>query len=511
MQVATSLQAQSVDDLSWLEEFAKAGRSWACNVKGAWDPCYLCFDGGGVRSYSSLLTLKLLMHEIWMWENRFADEELDLAPQTSSSTDHFANHSASGSFLDRKRLVPSESELLPCHYFDFFIGSSSGGILATLLGRLRMTVEEAVKAFLAISRAMFDRPTWKTIYDHTVMDRCIRDIVASRCTTHTNCDGEDSFKGEILPHEGSSGGLFDVNNPRQAHVACLSAVCVRNWLEVFPLRTYPLRYAEDTPNRIKRYPEGSSSLSIAQILRATTATPAYFRSIKVPRDDGQMILIDGTLENNPSEFAHSEFQALYTSIDNPAVLLSIGTGRPQHALATHWAQRLTTPLYRNQNRLISLLAQCHPLIQDLVWMLIKLVQSREPEHLHEYFLEGEKQHHSIREHARGEHTWYKRLNCTSNHRGSTFEHNGLTQVAMDEWRDGHYGDVYMSGGSTLQKIHDITMQDMNREYDAKIDSYASPSVMLRQAAEKLVRQRRAREAEGGHRYHVFVGKATRSA
>ena len=41
----------------------------------------------------------------------------------------------------------------------------------------------------------------------------------------------------------------------------------------------------------------------------------------------------------------------------------------------------------------------------------------------------------------------------------------------------------------------------------RVDSYAPPLTMLRQAAEKLVRQRRAREEEGGVRWDTFVGIA----
>jgi hypothetical protein len=39
-----------------------------------WSPCYICFEGIGVKTYSGLVVVKLLMHEIWMWENEMADE-----------------------------------------------------------------------------------------------------------------------------------------------------------------------------------------------------------------------------------------------------------------------------------------------------------------------------------------------------------------------------------------------------------------------------------------------------
>lgn len=36
--------------------------------------------------------------------------------------------------------------LRPCDYFDFICGTSTGGLIAILLGRLRFTVQEAIDA-----------------------------------------------------------------------------------------------------------------------------------------------------------------------------------------------------------------------------------------------------------------------------------------------------------------------------------------------------------------------------
>jgi len=63
-------------------------------------PRLLSLDGGGVRGLSSLLILQELMQEI----GRRKDQE-----------------------------VP-----LPCEYFDLIGGTSTGGLIAIMLGRLRM-------------------------------------------------------------------------------------------------------------------------------------------------------------------------------------------------------------------------------------------------------------------------------------------------------------------------------------------------------------------------------------
>lgn len=70
-------------------------------------PRILALDGGGVRGLSSLLILQRVMQEI--------------------------------------QRLNGDSELpLPCEYFDLICGTSTGGLIAIMLGRLRM-VREALK------------------------------------------------------------------------------------------------------------------------------------------------------------------------------------------------------------------------------------------------------------------------------------------------------------------------------------------------------------------------------
>lgn len=108
-----------------------------------WEPCYVCFERGGARSYSSLVIVKLLMHKIWMWENEMADEDYAKAEFEASP----------GSQGDPPERVPPEIELLPCHYFDLFYGASHGGIIAILLGRHRLRITDAGDLFQKIPEA----------------------------------------------------------------------------------------------------------------------------------------------------------------------------------------------------------------------------------------------------------------------------------------------------------------------------------------------------------------------
>ena len=71
-------------------------------------PRLLALDGGGVRGLSSLLIIEQLMKEV----QRLREEEGDPTPDGKPP--------------------------LPCQYFDLICGTSTGGLIAIMLGRLRM-------------------------------------------------------------------------------------------------------------------------------------------------------------------------------------------------------------------------------------------------------------------------------------------------------------------------------------------------------------------------------------
>ena len=80
-------------------------------------------DGGGIRGYSSLLILQRLMHEVAECEKRLQKEDGLIGTQREFK----------------------EDELLPCHYFDYMYGTSTGGLISVMLGRLRMTVPQCLE------------------------------------------------------------------------------------------------------------------------------------------------------------------------------------------------------------------------------------------------------------------------------------------------------------------------------------------------------------------------------
>lgn len=480
----------------------KAGRTWAREVDDPWDACILTLDGGGIRGYSSLMILKALMHEIWIWEERLEKEECDDFEARSSRKDS-GSHLREGrrregevvapgaleedemTTSDTKRKAFVEEELLPCHYFDFMYGTSTGGLIATMLGRLRMTTTECLELYRTVGNELFGRRKSNiplvTKYYHEPLEKAVQDIVGSRCHEHENCDGkEDMHPFDI--EESAAMGLtpFDVDKPRVCQSCCLTATHDQNLSEAYLLRTYPHYYSENAPNWITRYNEGAEPLKIWEVTRATSAAPFYFKMLEVEIDGQYRSFKDGGIrENNPSGAALSEFHSLYEGrAENPALLLSVGTGRPDH---THDGFAAAWPGPFGNIPFIRTALEKRAVLQNL---LIK-------------YTEGEKQHAQMREHARGEHTWYKRLNVT----------DGLQDMSLDDWVKGDWhGEKDVPGGASLTRMEKVTEAYLARDFDGIFDSYGPPSTMLQQAAEKLVRQRRAREQEGGERWETFIGK-----
>jgi patatin-like phospholipase/acyl hydrolase len=51
--------------------------------------------------------------------------------------------------------VNPESPPKPCEYFDMIGGTSTGGLIAIMLGRLRMTIDDCIDAYTSLLDKVF--------------------------------------------------------------------------------------------------------------------------------------------------------------------------------------------------------------------------------------------------------------------------------------------------------------------------------------------------------------------
>jgi patatin-like phospholipase/acyl hydrolase len=80
----------------------------------------LCLDGGGIKGYTSLLILKRIFRTM------VAEGQLDEIPK-------------------------------PCDVFDLIVGTSTGGLIAVMLGRLHMTIDECIAKYEQLGQEVFGK------------------------------------------------------------------------------------------------------------------------------------------------------------------------------------------------------------------------------------------------------------------------------------------------------------------------------------------------------------------
>ncbi|THZ03199.1 phospholipase, patatin family protein, partial [Aureobasidium pullulans] len=226
----------------------------------------LSLDGGGVRGLSSLYILQRIMNAI----------DPDNPPK-------------------------------PCDYFDVIGGTSTGGLIAIMLGRLDMSVDECIKAYTELSATVFHKKhripvdikgNLKERYDSKVLEQAIKQIIRDR-----NLDENTLLKDP----QGT-----------KVFVCCTSGETSQTSL----LRSWYTSRGD---------PDLYRTVRIWEAARATSAASSFFDSISIG-DPKQRFLDGGTGANNPVQHVWDEAADLLTSeeslSENVGCLISLGTGQP---------------------------------------------------------------------------------------------------------------------------------------------------------------------------------------
>ncbi|GLI81004.1 hypothetical protein PoHVEF18_009373 [Penicillium ochrochloron] len=222
--------------------------------------CLLALDGGGIRGLSELVVLEEIMNRI----------KYDLG-------------------------VPEDEHLLPAEFFDLIGGTSTGGLIALLLGRLHRSVPQARREYVRIAEEVFSLPRYlkKSTFDGQKLEKGVKRLL-----------GNDRSEEKMLEKDGSC-KVFVCAVPQQD-------VKARAGPRLF--RTY----------RVRENP--SYNCTIWEACRATSAAPSYFESIKIGDDGEQETFVDGGLGyNNPVEQVLGEARRIFPG-RKVACVVSIGTG-----------------------------------------------------------------------------------------------------------------------------------------------------------------------------------------
>lgn len=278
----------------------------------------LSLDGGGVKGLFTILVLQRLIEKV-------ADRE-----------------KAQGQVGTRKR---------PCDYFDLIGGTSTGGLLAIMLGRLQMDIGACIRTYRALSKNIFNR------YDRIPLVRPIL-TAASALVGVPWFSGEklkdaicDTIKENLSPRERDSmlAGRHTIENIRLASTVelqkCRSFVCA-------------VPKGHHAAERIRSYrsinPDyrDTSTYTIWEAARATSAAPMYFPTITV---QGQTYFDGGLDCNNPVIEVIKEARLEFPG-SRIKTVVSIGTGsvrisEPEpylHNVIFSFIQRATNTEARHQ-------------------------------------------------------------------------------------------------------------------------------------------------------------------
>ncbi|KAG9647576.1 phospholipase, patatin family protein, partial [Aureobasidium melanogenum] len=230
--------------------------------------CILSLDGGGVRGLSTLYILKNIM--------------------------------------DRLNEDRKGEQLKPCDVFDLIGGTSTGGLIAIMLGRLEMSVDKCIEAYIDLMKTVFGQKSsripfnWKgkvrAQFDSARLENAINSVIAKCGASKTD-----------LLNDGAERG-------------CRTFVCSIDYhtKRMVRLRSYRLPH------------EPKIDATICQAALATSAATTFFEPVNI----GDRRFADGGFgANNPVDQVEGEASNIWcheTGDLKPLVkcFISIGTGNP---------------------------------------------------------------------------------------------------------------------------------------------------------------------------------------
>ncbi|KAI1358173.1 hypothetical protein F5Y08DRAFT_351165 [Xylaria arbuscula] len=229
----------------------------------------LSLDGGGIRGLASLYILKHLM-----------------------------------------QLVDYDNPPKPCDYFDLIGGTSTGGLIAIMLGRLQMGVDECIRKYLDVSSAAFQPKRSRANIPARAKDL----FKAQGAYQEQSLEAE--FKKAALEFEGNE----------DAKLLCTSSPC--------KVLVCSFEKALNTPALFRTYVcEASGNFvvvedsTIWEAARATSAAATFFDPMRI----GRQSYVDGaTGLNNPVEIVVREARRIWPdALSRIQTIVSVGTGVPE--------------------------------------------------------------------------------------------------------------------------------------------------------------------------------------
>ncbi|KAK0451869.1 acyl transferase/acyl hydrolase/lysophospholipase [Armillaria borealis] len=241
----------------------------------------------------------------------------------------------------------------PCEYFHLIGGSGTGGMIAIMLGRLKMSTKQALRRYNQIASRVFSCANQRHLkdgrFEASALETEMKSIVKGR---------KEDYKEDELLIDPESG-----NETMGNAFAC--ALMGANIKSPQRLRTY-------------RVPNGGpvSSCTIWEAVRATAAAPALFRPIEITGDGNYKHRFVGTSigSHNPAKEVRDEAMLLYGGGRRVGVFISIGMGQPVSDISGLREIEGMHKIFRSQlvNVLASIAIDCEKVAHELARQYIDI-------------------------------------------------------------------------------------------------------------------------------------------
>ncbi|CAL3967666.1 hypothetical protein PZA11_003911 [Diplocarpon coronariae] len=332
----------------------------------------LSLDGGGVRGYSMLIIIQELMHRTYV-------ETEGKAP--------------------RRDQIPK-----PADHFDLIIGTGTGGLIAIMLGRLRLDLETCKEVYVQMTRKVFETdktiagiPYRSTLFKASKLEEAIRQCVKEH--TILEREGNDGEEPEEVADLSSPISPLNRSSPRRhASNASVASFSARSPSSYQSRPTLGLKYGNPNallydnreirtktcvtavyqgtprgapPALLRSYdsrkePPPEFDCTIWQAGRATSATGLAFKPIQI----GHSVFIDeGAGQFNPAPVALDEACVNEWPGRDVGVFVSIGTGRRPTGSDQNshlWYEGFMGDFAEARRRLISKIEGCEATHQYMV-------------------------------------------------------------------------------------------------------------------------------------------------
>ncbi|KAL8700206.1 MAG: hypothetical protein Q9201_005575 [Fulgogasparrea decipioides] len=216
-------------------------------------------------------------------------------------------------------------------------GTSTGGLISIMLGRLRMNVDDCIEEYETLGGKVFGRSRWFHIrsippfwlprekYNHRTLESVTQNLIDRRIPKIGRFPGGKTFAFDenrcrvyvthasfkIEANQGYSVVVAYQENPGSGTE------------KTYLFRTY--KNLRKAPDPLERNPGPAHDIPILEVARATSAAPGYFKEVTI---DGLKYLDGGFGANNPCLEIFREVRYL-NNHDKRCIgcVMSIGTGK----------------------------------------------------------------------------------------------------------------------------------------------------------------------------------------